>query len=233
MQVTLTRYTENPVAAIEEAASNSYQSEIKIPGKIMNQCYSAKHLSVFEFAHFTFHIEGISRACLAQLSRHRLNSLCVMSQRYCEMKDIQWIVPQSIASDNDLLSKYEEIHKDIEKCYHELLESGIPAEDARFVLSNAAPTTLEVSMNLRSLMHFCNLRLCRKAQYEIRELAGLMRDVVANVMPEAKKFLVPQCETNLSHPFCTETKSCGRHPRLVDMLAKSTKEEMVGRKNNA
>lgn len=223
MFVTLTRYTTDPVAAIEEAASNSYDAEITNPGKIMSHCYSNGHHSTLEFATFTFHIEDISRACLAQLSRHRHASLVVRSQRYCVENDINWIVPPTLMMDFEALGVYDGIQVEIEKAYHRLLDIGIPAEDARYVLSNATPTTLELSMNLRELIHFCNLRLCTRAQWEIRELAQEMRAAVIEVMPEAKRFLVPQCERNTDFPYCTESKSCGRHPRLKDVYRKEKK----------
>ena len=214
MNVTLTRYTSNPVEAIESAAANSYGSEITRPGKIMKHCYSSGHLSVFEFADFTFHIEGISRACLAQLTRYRLASYNVRSQRYCQESGADYVVPPSIAKDKDLLKDYRAMQTIITTAYKTLLALGVPTEDARYVLSNATPTTLEIKMNLRELIHFCNQRLCTRAQWEIRELATKMRDVVLGVMPEAKVFLVPQCEKSANHPFCPEMKSCGKHPKL-------------------
>lgn len=220
MYVNLTRYTQDPVGAIDEAASNSYDATIKKHGKLMNQCFDSQHMSVFEFATFTFHIEGISRACLAQLSRHRLASLNVRSQRYVKESNIQPVIPPSIKMNTIALGLYTAMQAEIENTYSTLLEMGIPAEDARYVLSNATPTTLELSMNLRELIHFCNLRLCNRAQAEIRELAEEMRDAVLEVMPEAKWFLVPQCERNTDFPYCTEAKSCGRHPRLKDVYGK-------------
>lgn len=220
MFVTLTRYTKDPVAAIDEAASNSYDATIKKPGKLMNQCFDAGHMSVLEFVTFTFHIEGISRACLAQLSRHRLASLNVRSQRYCRESNINPVVPPSFKTNTIALGVYNALQAEIEKTYSTLLDMGVPAEDARYVLSNATPTTLELSMNLRELIHFCNLRLCARAQWEIRELAQEMRSYVLEVMPEAKRFLVPQCERNTDFPYCTEAKSCGRHPRLKDVYRK-------------
>jgi thymidylate synthase (FAD) len=220
MYVKLTRYTKDPVSAIDEAASNCYDSTIKTSGKLMNQCFSSGHHAVLEFATFTFHVEGISRACLAQLSRHRLMSLSVRSQRYVKESDIHPVIPESIGVNTIALGLYNALQAEIEKAYRTLLEMDIPAEDARYVLSNATPTTLELSMNLRELIHFCNLRLCVRAQWEIRDLAAKMRDAVLEVMPEAKRFLVPQCERNTDFPYCTEAKSCGRHPRLKDVYGK-------------
>ena len=83
MKVTLTRVTERPVEAIEEAASNCYDSEPSANGKIMRHCHKSGHHSVLEFADFTFHIEGVSRALLTQITRHRIADFAVRSQRYC------------------------------------------------------------------------------------------------------------------------------------------------------
>ena len=88
MKVTLTRVTENPILAIEEAASNCYDSEATGDGKIMKHCIKSGHTSVTEFCDFTFHIEGISRTLSHQLVRHRLASYAQRSQRYCSENSI-------------------------------------------------------------------------------------------------------------------------------------------------
>ena len=90
MKVTLTRVTENPIGAIEEAACNCYNSE-PTGGKIMKACYNSGHHSVLEFADFTFHIEGVSRALTHQLVRHRLASYAQRSQRYCGENGFEYV----------------------------------------------------------------------------------------------------------------------------------------------
>lgn len=215
MFVKLINHTPNPVAAIEEAASLSYSSEVKTPGKIMNHCYDSGHHSVFEFVDFTFHIQGISRACLAQLTRYRMATFNVRSQRHCSEVGADWVVPLPIYMSLDAWQLYESALAEIERSYKELIDMGIPLEDARYLLPNATPTELHMKMNLRELMHFCNQRLCNRAQAEIRDLAQEIRAAVIEVMPEAKRFLVPQCEIHTDNPFCTEAKSCGRHQKPV------------------
>ncbi len=83
MKVTLTRFTPDPVMAVEEAASQCYQSKPSPSGKIMKACYLSNHHSVLEHVSFTWHIEGVSRALLAQLTRHRIGtayvSPCILS----------------------------------------------------------------------------------------------------------------------------------------------------------
>lgn len=228
MKVTLTRVTENPVDAIEEAASNCYQSEPS-NGKIMKACYRSGHQSVLEFADFTFHVEGVSRALLAQLTRHRIASYAVESQRYCGKNDFEFVVPPSIERNFSAKVKYEKLMEQIRNCYCELQAMGIKNEDARYVLPNACTTTLEVKMNGRSLINFMNLRLCVRAQHEIRELAQLMREEVRKHDEQCEmfaEFLVPTCESHGKDlAFCTESQCCGRHPRLKDVYKRSEENE--------
>ena len=218
MNVTLTRVTYRPIDAIEEAASNCYNSEATGDGKIMKHCIKSGHTSVTEFCDFTFHIEGISRALSHQLVRHRMASYAQRSQRYCVEDDFGYVIPYSIKSNSDALKMYENIMESLAEGYHALNSNlNIPAEDARMVLPNACETVIEVKMNLRSLIHFMNERLCVRAQWEIRQLALEMKKAVGEQYPELIEYLVPKCETHKGMPFCTEHKSCGRHKTLKEI----------------
>lgn len=213
MKVTLTRVTENPIGAIEEAACNCYDSE-PTGGKIMKSCYKSGHHSVLEFADFTFHIEGVSRALTHQLVRHRLASYAQRSQRYCNEDGFGLVIPPSVEK-NEVASKiYRDNLNIIRNAYINLQSLGIPNEDARYVLPNACETVIEVKMNFRTLIHFMNERLCARAQWEIRKLALLMKKAIEEQYPELAKYLVPKCEVHEGMPFCTEHSTCGRHPKL-------------------
>ena len=225
MKVTLTRLVENPVEAIEEAASNCYDSE-PTGGKIMNHCYQSGHHSVLEFAHFTFHIEGVSRALTHQLVRHRMASYAQRSQRYCEEDGFNFVTPPTIEPLSAAWDVYTETMADLEKAYETLRSLGIPVEDARMILPNACETVIEVSMNGRELIHFCNERMCSRAQWEIRELANLMAAAVKDHDEQCAQFaryLVPKCEAKgLEFAICPEAKPCKErhHPRLKDIFKK-------------
>ena len=156
------------------------------------------HLSTFEHVVCTFAIEGVSRSLLAQLTRHRLCSFSVQSQRYCKM-DNNFIIPETLKDNKEIIGK---TLNQIIDCYNELIENGIKKEDARAILPNATCTNLVMTCNLRELIHICNLRLCKRAQAEIRELTGLMRKEVIKELPFMKEFLVPNCK------HCTEAKGC-------------------------
>lgn len=216
MKVTLTRVTENPIGAIEEAACNCYNSE-PTGGKIMKSCYKSGHYSVLEFADFTFHIEGVSRALTHQLVRHRLASYAQRSQRYCGENGFEYITPSTIASIPEVEEKYHQMMKTIDDLYTDLQDYGLPNEDCRYVLPNACTTCIEVKMNFRTLIHFMNERLCTRAQWEIRQMALLMKKAIEEQYPELTKYLVPKCEIHENAPFCTEHNSCGRHPLLKDI----------------
>ena len=226
MKVTLTRITENPVDAIEEAASNCYDSELT-GGKIMRSCYNSGHHAVLEFCDFTFHIEGVSRALTHQLVRHRMASYAQRSQRYCSEDGFEYVVPNSIKSNQDAFEEYTELMYQITDVYRLLQEMGIPNEDARMVLPNACESIIEVKMNFRSLIHFMNERLCTRAQWEIRQMAMLMKRAVEEQFPELAKYLVPKCEAHIGTPFCTEHKTCNRHPLLKDIYSQFTKVEQL------
>ena len=107
----------------------------------------------------------------------------------------------------------------IDMLYKRLQDAGVPNEDARYILPNACTTCIEVKMNFRTLIHFMNERLCTRAQWEIRQMALLMKKTVEEQYPELAKYLVPKCEIHEGMPFCTEHKSCGRHPLLKDIYS--------------
>lgn len=219
MKVTLERFTEEPVQAIEEAASTCYDST-PTNGRIMNHCYASGHHSVLEFANFTFKIEGISRACTHQLVRHRSNHYAQRSQRYCVENGFSYVTPPTIARSDKASEVYNDCMSYLHETYDKLVSIGIPAEDARMVLPNACCSVIRVNLDGRNLIHLCNERLCACAQWEIRKVVKLMVEEVIKVAPELEPFLVPKCEAHYPYCFCTESKnrSCGKHPLLKDVV---------------
>lgn len=219
IEVKLTRVTQNPVDAIEEAACNCYDSQ-PTGGKIMKACYNSGHQSVLEFANFTFHITGVSRALLAQLTRHRHCGFAVRSQRYCAEDGFKFVVPPSIKNDLERTQAFNRAMLYAKKAYRELQKLGVPNEDARYVLPNACETILEFTCNGRELIHICNERLCTRAQWEIRKLVHKMYKAVEaydEQCAEFAKFLQPKC---VALGYCPEHSSCGMLPKKKDVLKK-------------
>lgn len=142
------------------------------------------HQSPFEHVSFTFGIEGVSRAMLAQITRHRIASFSVQSQRYVDMSGgFGYVVPESIKGNEVMKEVYHDFMNASSECYNLMRSFGIPAEDARFVLPNACETRMIVTMNARELLHFFSLRCCKRAQWEIRAVADEMLRLCKEVAP--------------------------------------------------
>lgn len=203
VKVTLLNFTPEPEKTVALAArlcysdSNIGELEEKIKGvnieKFLGKILSLGHLSVLEHASFTFGIDGISRATSHQLVRHRLASYSQQSQRYVAFADPEYVTPPSVASDPAKKKRFEDAVKDIFNLYKELMDSGVPAEDARFLLPNAACTKIIVTMNARELIHFFDLRCCERAQWEIRDMATRMLKLAREKAPFIFKDSGPSC----------------------------------------
>ncbi len=163
-----------PVGAAE-LAERLTAEEIE---RLLKLILKSGHLSVCEHASFTFAIEGISRACSHQLVRHRLASYSQQSQRYVKLSRPVVIVPPTIAGDSELAEQFTQATEAAYAEYRSLLDAGVEAEDARYLLPQAVETKIVVTMNARELLHFFTLRTCERAQWEIRALAERMLQLV-------------------------------------------------------
>lgn len=141
------------------------------------------HASTMEHVTFTFAIEGISRVLTHQLVRHRIASYSQQSQRYVSEHDFEYILPPSIAENDEAKAKFENLMHTIRQTYDELVAMDVPKEDARYVLANATETKVLATFNARSLLNFFSLRCCNRAQWEIRQMAYLMLAEVKKVAP--------------------------------------------------
>lgn len=176
---------------------------------LLERLLSSGHLSPFEHASFTFALDGISRVTSHQLVRHRLASYTQQSQRFVSFNELNFVTPATIMAKEDLKAKYEELIRASHELYRQMLDDGIPAEDARYVLPNAVETKLVMTMNARELMHACSLRLCQKAQWEIVELFERIKAEVDKVSPRIGTELKPKC---YRLGYCDERESCGLMP---------------------
>ena len=209
MKVELIRYTSFPEDLCGHAAAVCTDS--RNYGSALMHAVESGHTSVLEHAVFTFQVEGISRACLAQLTRHRLASFDVQSQRYVKLNEWEAKMPPSIGNNPDAFEKADASIRYSMKTYNELMEMGIPAEDARYVTPQAVTTKLIMTMNARELIHFFSLRTCNRAQWEIREMADRMLKICRKVSPRIFGNVGPGCITGR----CPEKRPCG-HARNVE-----------------
>ena len=176
----------------------------KNKAKAFAHAVGSGHNSVLEHAGFTFRVEGVSRVLLAQLTRHRLASFSVESQRYCGA-NMDTIVPGSMAI-ADLVDDIIEVRRAVKNLYEKSVSLGVPEEDARYFTLQGGITNLIVTMNARELHHFFSLRCCNRAQWEIRELADMMLAICKNRFPEWFENAGPDCVRGK----CPETRPCGK-----------------------
>lgn len=175
------------------------------------------HESPIEHVSFTFGIDGVSRALLAQITRHRIASYSVQSQRYVKENTFEYVVPPEISAipkaKEEFLRAMDLCNQSYEKLtailkqehYQRLLSEGkdekdaskqaqkLAIEDARFVLPNACDTKMIVTMNARSLQNFFKHRCCNRAQWEIRDVAKEMYRLVYGVAPSLFESSGPAC----------------------------------------
>ncbi|GHT60734.1 flavin-dependent thymidylate synthase [Endomicrobiia bacterium] len=191
-------------ASIYEISEKFTKEKIK---ELLGKVISSGHNSVLEHASFTFGVEGVSRSLLAQLTRHRIASFSVQSQRYVKFKNgVEFVVPETIKRDKNLLGKYNNFLKNTEKLYKEFLDADIPAEDARYILPNASTTKIVITMNTRELRHFFSLRSCNRAQWEIRDMTCRMLSLVRREAPLLFSDAGPDC----IREGCHEAFTCGK-----------------------
>ncbi len=203
-----TCYSSKSPVEIYEETNNDKEKMLNLITKVI----SSGHYSTIEHIQVSYAISGISRACSHQLVRHRHMSFSQKSQRYVEEKgQFKYIVPKTIVNNKELYEEFIKFMNTTSQFYTKMINSGIKPEDARSILPNAASTSMVASLNLRELIHLCNLRLCSRAQDEIRQTVGLMAKCLIDSEPWLKPYLVPKCER---FGFCDEHKSCGRKPKF-------------------
>ena len=229
MNVILLAHTPEPDALVAAAARICYKDvtasellkgeEENLSRKLIAELFKSGHMSTFEHVSFTFAIDGLSRVASHQLVRHRLASFSQQSQRYVKMSDSDpeaVVIPDTIKNNPEALKIFNEAVKVSQKSYADLINLGISKEDARFILPHGHSTRLVMTMNARELHHFFNLRLCRRAQWEIHELAKRMLILCREKAPVLFEKAGPDCIFGK----CNEAKSCGKtYKNMEDLVA--------------
>jgi thymidylate synthase (FAD) len=182
----ITQYLEgeSPETLIEHAGRVCYRSKATgDPARFVQARIREGHESIIEHGSATFEISGISRACSHQVVRHRLASYSQESQRYVDMVDPEFVIPPSIARDVEAMHIWRCHVEEIKNAYLNLRDLGIRKEDARFVLPNATATRIVMSANFREWRHFIKVRSDPAAQWEIREIARRVLQILGIVVP--------------------------------------------------
>ena len=205
MKVKLIRHTCEPEMLAGYAAAKCYKG--KDPRKSLEVAMEGGHESVLEHAVFTFEVDEVSRVLLAQITRHRLASFSVQSQRYTGA-DMNMVVPESMVV-ADLADDIVEARRAVDRLYKHARALGVPHEDCRYFTLQGGHTGFVMTMNARELRHFFSLRCCNRAQWEIRELADKMLELVKEVAPVMFADAGPGCVRG----HCPEGDKCCGKPR--------------------
>ncbi|MBR4360619.1 MAG: FAD-dependent thymidylate synthase [Clostridia bacterium] len=230
LQVVLLAHTPDPEKTCALAARTCYSASEyddlralvaeKDQSAFLRRIVASGHLSVLEHASFTFGVSGVSRALLAQVTRHRIASFSVQSQRYVSLADgFGYIIPPRIkAMGEDAVAEFERQMAQMQAWYaqwQEKLGKGEGSnEDARFVLPNACETHITMTMNARELLHFFSLRCCNRAQWEIRAMAREMLRLCKKEAPVIFEAAGPGC---VSGPCPEGAKSCGQFEEMREL----------------
>lgn len=257
MKAYLLAYSPMPESIVAAAAKLCYSKsgveDIKsnlTPEKtaeFVNMLAEIGHESPIEHVSFTFGIEGVSRSLLAQITRHRIASYSVRSQRYVREGNFEYIIPpeidqlpeakelfiQAMNQDQETYDKLSEIL--FKKHYQALINQGKSAnvakreaekkaiEDARFVLPNACETKIVMTMNARSLLNFFHHRCCNRAQWEIKALADEMLNLVYHTAPNLFSSAGPSC----LYGSCSEGKmTCGKMHEVRELFKQLIKKQV-------
>ena len=231
LNVTLIAHTPEPEKVIAMASRTCY-SALDLEGldkktdaadnaAYIRRVLASGHTSIAEHASFTFGLEGVSRTLLAQITRHRVASFSVQSQRYVSVAGAEvfdYVLPPRIrALGPEAEEKFARQMKTMQRWYDEWSEAlgQDSAEDARFVLPGAAATRIVMTMNARELLHFFSLRMCNRAQWEVREAAWRMYELVYPLAPSVFENAGPGC----ARGACPEGKrTCGRAAEVREKI---------------
>jgi thymidylate synthase (FAD) len=235
-KVTLVGCTPDPERTVAAAAKLCYAGDtdnlLEKAGadaaEFVGRLREMGHMSPVEHAVFTFYIEGVSRAMTHQLVRHRLASYSQRSQRYVAHDEFDFVVPPQVEGKEvdangkkvDAADFYRETMAIIADRYGRLNDAlgrkgESSNEDARYVLPNACETKIFMTMNARQLLHFFEERLCRRAQWEIRAVAGQMLELAKEACPAVFTGAGPKC---IRAGHCTEGKmTCGEYAEVKAM----------------
>lgn len=198
-----------------DAITQRWQSKPDDMVKTVERVRSAGHHSTLEHNIYVFGVTGLSRAATHQLVRHRHLQFDQQSQRYLSFKqaDFPYVKPRKLSSIPELSQRFDSLMQEIGETYKALLDAGIPGEDARFVLPNAAASQLVVSGNARAWYEFLTLRTCNMAQWEIREMAFQVLRILKKMDPVLFKDAGATCVRG----YCNEPNGpeCPRYITVI------------------
>ena len=225
--VKLLNYTEYPLQTIGQCAGDCWGASLDDKEKNIKRaknCIASNHGRVLEYADFTVELSEYSIKVMRELYTHIIGTTRTQeSTRYVPLNNFKFVTPPKIANNIEAKENYENLMSLISDNYAKLIEMGIPKEDASMILPLSTHTKVVLKMNVRALQHFCNMRLCNRAYWEIRQLTRELINELAKINDEWKFIVDTLCVPNcVAMGYCPESKkiSCGIKPTKDELLNK-------------
>lgn len=173
---------------VSEAAATSTGVEFKNAQKLIRTLIEKGHHTPLEAVQYNFYISGISKACGAQMSRHRIGQGHVSSSRRYQQQQVSFVYPllEDIDSESDAQSIYSSMSDSFKASYYQYLtfkRMGAKKGDCRYVIPTASASERSWWINARALRDFFSLRLEKTAESEIRRLSYMILDCVVKITP--------------------------------------------------
>lgn len=216
--IKLIDYTEHPLELIGKCSGDCWGADTEDSKKNIKRaknCIDSGHGRVLEYADFTVELSEYSIKVMRELYTHIIGTTRTQeSTRYVDLTNFKFVTPPTIAVKEDAKKQYDKIMNNIAVAYDNLLQLGIPKEDASMVLPLSTHTKVVLKMNVRALEHFCNMRLCNRAYWEIKKLTKELCLTLQSINDEWKYIVNTLCVPNcVKYGYCPESNGCGLYFR--------------------
>ncbi|TYT75870.1 FAD-dependent thymidylate synthase [Desulfobotulus mexicanus] len=206
-----------------EEASEMLDGEVSLQKKLIEAVMADPRPRELEQVNYTFHIPGISLAGLTHMTRHRIQGLVVPD--FSRFGRQGMILPESVSLNSEALAVYRDAVESSDALWNMALGMGLVPEDRVYLLLAGNTIDIFSTMNARQLYHFLRLRTCFRAQWEIRDIAWKMRDLLVKKAPGLFRASGPGC---LRDGKCPEGRmSCGRMPEVKARIAPYNSDDDV------
>jgi thymidylate synthase (FAD) len=218
VRVSVIRHDQLPLTLIGTVARECYGTQNDVV-HIARNCIESGHDRCLEFAGVILRITASARM-LRELYTHIVGtSRLQASTRYINMASFEYVIPDSISSDDSALYKYQRNMEAVGQLYQDLVELDIPREDIANILPIGYMSTMVLKINIRALIHMFHLRTCSRAYWEFREFMDELYSVLSTLDNEWAEVADKCFQTKCDHiGYCIEKKSCGKCPSKAEVF---------------
>ena len=214
--------TKDPISLIGRCSGVCQGRDITDPKKNYKRglnCIKSGHGRTLEYVDIYTILDGYSARVIREWYTHiggaptRLQA----STRYINYEDLEMYVPDAILHNLAAFNAYTKAKDTIQESYKEMIEAGVPREDAANILPLGMTTKIVDKRNVRNVMDMSRQRMCNRAYHEFRQLFADYLKALSDYSDEWKELIsmimIAKCE---ALGYCPEENSCGRMPKKKD-----------------